>query len=47
MEMKTTVKFQYVATGMAKIKKTDNANYWWGFGATGTHAHYGGEDKVG
>lgn len=28
MEMKTTVKFQYVATGMAKIKKTDNANYW-------------------
>ena len=36
LQIKTTVTYHYTPTRMAKIKKMENANGWWGCGVTKT-----------
>lgn len=36
MQVETTVRYQYIHTTLAKMKKNDNSKFWWGRRASGT-----------
>ena len=37
VQIKTTVRYHYPPTGMAKIKNSDTTKCWWGFRETGSY----------
>ena len=45
MQIKITMRYYYTSTRTATIQKTDNANFWLGYGATGILFCYMGIQK--
>ena len=39
MEIKTTMRYNFIPTTVSIIKKTGNSKHWWGCGKTGTLIH--------